>query len=122
MADEFDDLFRSGASVWLKIGGAALAMMVFGVIGFTRSKRRGGFGEGIEDPAMIAITIAGLTVAGALIGGLLAMKDIVQERKANGQAISWPMRMIFDIGILNVLFFWVPLAFVCITLILIVVL
>ncbi|MEZ6125856.1 MAG: hypothetical protein R3C49_22240 [Planctomycetaceae bacterium] len=107
LGSSFDDLFSGGASVWLKIVGGAVVTPIAVVVIALRSKRRGGV-DLPHDPAVIGISLAGCSVVGAVLGGLLSLKDVVQTRLADGKPVSFPLRLLFGFGIWSLLLVWFP--------------
>ncbi len=110
MGSSFNDLFRGGRSVWLKIIGAAVAAPLATVVAGVRAS--GGGGSPIPtDPATVSAILFGATLVGALVGSALVLKDIVCRRKSEGLHVSFPLRLMFGFGIFSLLFVWVPLGF-----------
>jgi len=107
LGSSFNDLFAGGASVWLKIVGGAIATPLAVMVLVLRSKRRGNTALP-DDPAIIAIAIAGCGMVGAGLGGLLSLKDVVQTRLADGKPVSLPLKLLFGFGIWSLLLVWFP--------------
>lgn len=111
LGSSFNDLFAGGASVWLKIVGGAIATSVVVTLMALRSKRRGGM-ELPESPVVIAAVIGGAAIVGAVLGGLLSMKDVVQNRLAAGKPVAFPLKLLFGFGMWSLLLVWFPAAIV----------
>jgi hypothetical protein len=103
----FAELFSSDKSVWLKmLGGAVVTAMFAGFQIFKISQERG---EDIsKHPMLIAIILASSTVVGALLGGLLSLKDVVQMRMAEGRPVALPLKLMFGYGVWSLLLIWSP--------------
>ncbi len=106
LGSSFGDFFAGGASVWLKIGIGAFATPVAVVVLGLRAKRRGGLE--LPSPAIIAVILASSTLVGAVLGGLLTMKDVVQSRMAEGKPVGFPLKLLFGFGMMSLLFVWFP--------------
>jgi hypothetical protein len=111
MGSVFDELFRSGRSAWLKIGGAALAtpLIVFALL--AKAQRRGQANLG-NDPATLAMIAGGSALAGAFLGASLSLKDIVNHRIDRNEPVPFLLEIFFGMGAISLLAVWVPLAFV----------
>ena len=107
LGSSFNDLFAGGASVWLKIIGGAFATPVAVVFFGLRASRRGGT-ELPENSAVIAAILSGCAVIGAILGGLLSLKDVVQTRLAVGKPVAFPLKLLFGFGIWSLLLVWFP--------------
>lgn len=104
-------MFSGGASVWLKILGGAIATPVIVAAVANRARRRGGV-EFSSDPVMIAVLLMGCALLGAVLGGLLSMKDVVQARLAAGKPVAFPLKVLFGFGIWSLVLVWSPLVIV----------
>ena len=111
MGSTFDDLFRSGSSAWLKIGGAALATPLL-VLAFLRKQERRGGDNALEDPKTLILTLGLSALVGAFLGASLTLKDVVNERVNRNEPVPFLLEIFFGMGIISVLAVWVPLAFV----------
>lgn len=107
IGSSFNDLFSGGASVWLKIVGGAIATPLAVVVLVLRSKRRGSIALP-DDPAILAIALAGCAMVGAGLGGLLSLKDVVQTLLADGKPVLFPLKLLFGFGIWSLLLVWFP--------------
>lgn len=107
LGSSFNDLFAGGASVWLKIAGGAIATPVAVALIALRSKRRGGM-ELPESPVVIAAVLGSCAIVGAVLGGLLSMKDVVQNRLADGKPVAFPLKLLFGFGMWSLLLIWFP--------------
>ncbi len=68
------------------------------------------YGKDASFNPMIALAIAsGSAFVGACLGGLLAAKDRVAERMLEGQAVAFPLRMLFGYGLWSLLAVWFPI-------------
>ena len=105
MKSSFNDLFSGGASVWLKIAGAAIVAPAI-VFGASRKMARQGNELFADLPTTIGV-LAGTSVVGAFLGAALSMKDVVAKRIEDGKPVNWFLRLFFARGILTVLA-WVP--------------
>ena len=111
MGSTFDDLFRSGSSAWLKIGGSALATPLL-VLAFLRKQERRGGDNALEDPKTLILTLGLSALVGAFLGASLTLKDVVNERVNRNEPVPFLLEIFFGMGIISVLAVWVPLAFV----------
>ncbi len=110
-ATAFDDLFRGGASVWAKIGGAAIATPLTLFVITRRMAKRG---EEVHFDSGTQIVILLLSVVvGAFIGASLSMKDIVERRKARKKRVPFFLDLLYGKGIISLLVFWAPFAIIC---------
>src|SRR5690606_17408837 len=97
--------------VWLKIVGGAIATPIAVIIMALRAKRRGGLTLP-DSPVVIAAVLGSCAIVGAVLGGLLSMKDVVQTRLADGKPVAFPLRLLFGFGMLLLLLIWFPGAIV----------
>ena len=111
LGSSFNDLFAGGASVWLKIVGGAIATPIAVIIMALRAKRRGGLTLP-DSPVVIAAVLGSCAIVGAVLGGLLSMKDVVQTRLADGKPVAFPLRLLFGFGMWSLLLIWFPGAIV----------
>ena len=86
---EFDSLFQGNRSIWFKIGGGALVGILLG--GFAMLKE----GKKLADSVQVGIVI-GTALIGAIVGLVLATKDIVRQRQENGQSVNPLLSRIFS--------------------------
>jgi len=105
MKSSLNELFSGGASVWVKIVGAAIAVPVVVLVASRRMARQGNdlFADG---PTAVGV-LAGCAVVGAFLGAALSMKDVVAKRIEEGKPVNWFLRLFFARGILTV-FAWIP--------------
>lgn len=107
----FNDLFSGGASVWLKIlGGAVITPIIF-VSQLIAALDKSG-SELSENPTFIAVVFAVFASVGAVLGGLLSLKDVVQTRLAHGKPVSFALKLLFGFGLKSLLYVWFPLVIV----------
>jgi len=107
IGSSFNDLFAGGASVWLKIIGGAIATPVAVAFFALRANRKSGT-ELPASPAVFAAILGGCAIIGAVLGGLLSLKDVVQTRLAEGKAVTFPLKLLFGFGIWSLLLVWFP--------------
>ena len=105
MNSSFNDLFSGGASVWLKIAGAAVVAPLI-VYGATRKMARRGNDPFADTQTTLAV-LASSAVVGAFLGAVLSMKDIVKKRIEDGKPVNWILMLFFARGIITV-FAWIP--------------
>ena len=103
------DIFTSDKSVWLKMLGAAVATPVLLVIVMKKAQRRGGPAIDLTSPKNLALLL-GSTVVGAVLGGLLTAKDVIQRRMQKGEPVAFPWILLFGKGLISLLCVWFPLA------------
>jgi hypothetical protein len=104
-----NDLFSGGASVWFKIGGAAVATPLIAFFSALRAERSEDMHHP-RDPWLMATIFICLTVAGAVLGAALSLKDIVQARMTAGRPVAFPLKLFFGFGIWSLLLVWCPLS------------
>lgn len=107
LVSTFDELFRGGTPVWLKIVVGAVATPILVLVCGLRANRRGGTGFP-NDPIIIAAIFGGSAIVGAVLGAALSLKDVVQSRLADGKPVAFPLRALFGFGIWSLLLVWVP--------------
>ena len=107
----FNDLFSGGAYVWLKILGGAVVTSIIVAFKAIPILAENGI-ELSKNPAVIAGVVAGSASVGAVLGGLLSLKDVVQTRLAHGKPVSFALKLLFGFGLKSLLFVWFPLAIV----------
>ncbi len=107
LGSSFNDLFSGGASVWMKILGAAVAVPV-AVFVYGRKATRNSSSGPFSDSATLAMILIGSSAVGAFLGAALSMKDVVDRRRANGQPVAFPLRLLFGFGIFSI-FAWIPI-------------
>lgn len=106
----FNDLFSGGASVWLKILGGAVITSI--IVTMNAIPLLAESGIDVEDPTVIAGLLAGSAPVGAVLGGLLALKDVVETRLAARKPVSFSLKLLFGFGLKSLLLVWFPLAIV----------
>jgi hypothetical protein len=107
----FNELFTSDRSVGLKMLGGAIVTTVFvayQILKFSKDHAD----EVAKHPAAIAIILSSSAIAGALLGGILSLKDVVQIRMAEGRPVAFPLKLLFGYGVWSVLFIWSPVMIV----------
>ena len=110
-----NDLFTGGASVWIKIIGAAVVTPVI-VFASNRRGRNGGVNFLSDFPTAIAV-FGGAAIVGAFLGAALSMRDVVDRRLADGKPVGSVLRLFFGRGITTVLV-WIPLFIVLLVVVL----
>lgn len=110
MSSVFDELFRSGRSSWLKIGGAALATPLVVMAGLAKMQRRGHVTLDNE-PTTLAMIVGLSALAGVFLGSSLILKDIVDYRIDRNEPVPFLLEIFFGMGLISLLAVWVPLAF-----------
>lgn len=115
MKSSFNDLFSGGASVWLKIAGAAIVAPLI-VFGATRKMARQGNDPFANTQTALAV-LAGSAVVGAFLGAALSMKDVVKKRIEDGKPVNWILKLFFARGIVTV-FAWIPFFIIALVLVL----
>jgi hypothetical protein len=103
----FAELFSSDKSVWLKMLGGAVVTAMFAGFQILKFGREHG-DEITKRPGMIALILAISALVGALLGGFLSLKDVVQMRMAEGRPVTLPLKLMFGYGVWSVLFIWSP--------------
>lgn len=111
MGSTFDDVFRSGASIWVKIGVGAVAAPLF-VLFYGLRGGRGGAMDIREHPIASTVGMLCVAVVGGFLSAALTFKDVVSERMANGQHVPLPLKLLFGYGMKSLLLVWVPLVFI----------
>lgn len=102
----FDEVFRSGSSVWIKMATGAVATCIMVALGLARSVRRGGELE--LDNTIVGVIFAGAAVIGAAMGAALSFKDVVETRRVEGKPVAFPLKLLFGYGIWSLLLIWFP--------------
>lgn len=97
----------SGISVWLKIFGGAIATPVAVAVLVFRGLRRGAIAIP-ESPSLIAAALGVCAMVGAVLGGLLSLKDVVQNRLAERKPVSFVFKLLFGFGMWSLLLVWFP--------------
>lgn len=110
MGSTLDDILKSGASIWVKMGIGAIvspiAVLFYGLRG-----GRGGAMDIRTHPVSSAVGLLGVAVVGAVCGAALTVKDVVEARMEQEQSVPFPLRLLFGYGLKSLLLVWVPLAF-----------
>ena len=104
----FGDFFAGVKPVWIKIIVGAIAMpivLIFRVV----STDRASASRFLSGPAATAGLLATGALVGAVLGGSLAMKEIINARLAAGRSVSWPFRLAFCCGNVSLLLVWGPI-------------
>ena len=86
---------------WLDVASVAVAVLVF------RGLRRGAIAIP-ESPALIAAALGVCAMVGAVLGGLLSLKDVVQNRLAERKPVSFVFKLLFGFGMWSLLLVWFP--------------
>ena len=89
---EFDEVFRGDRSVWLKMVGCALVTVFVVLISMARMAARGARGIELTGRAIVAAALVAAGI-GALIGLTLALKDVVERRRAGGLPVNPVLRL-----------------------------
>lgn len=98
------------ATILMKMLVGAFATPILLVAMMAKANRRAGKPLDFTDPMMIVGVIAAIPV-GAVLGALLTVKDVVQERVARKAHVPFPLLMLFGKGILSALL-WIPFVIV----------
>ncbi len=104
----FGDFLAGGKPVWMKIVVGAIAtpiILIFRVMSTDRARAS----RFLSGPAATAGLIAAGVLVGAMLGGSLAMKEIVDARLAAGRSVSWPFRLAFCWGNVSLVLVWGPI-------------
>lgn len=106
MPSFIDDMVAEGQSLWLKMAGGAIVTPFIVVAALMKADRKN---SELDVSALPLIAIGGgAVIAGALVGALLAAKDVVASRRAAGQPVPLPLKLLLGYGIWSALL-WVPL-------------
>ena len=103
----FEDFCAGGAPVWMKMIGSAVATPVIVLVGIARAGRGGGITLPQNGMTYVGI-LGGSVVLGAFLGGLLSLKDVVQDRLSSRKPVPFPLKLLFGFGIWSLLLVWFP--------------
>lgn len=106
----WNDVFRSGASLWLKMLGGAVVTGSAALIGLGKMTSEAGHEP--HTPGFVAGVTGVAAVVGALLGAALCIKDVVQARLAAELPVAWTLRVLFAHGMVSLLCVWCPLVIV----------
>lgn len=102
------DVFATNA-IWLKMLGGAVATPILIVLVALRASRRGQAMD-LTSPIMV-MALIGAIPAGAVIGALFTVKEVVEQRLQTGAPVALPFVLLFGKGFVSALL-WVPLVIV----------
>ena len=103
--------FQSGNSIWVKTIAAAV---IVPIIVFSLGHRR----EGEKGPSLPTDTVSvvciaiGCVIGGGILGATLGLKDIIRQRRAAGERVYLPLRLLFGYRVFSLILVWIPLAIV----------
>ena len=98
---EFDELFRSDKSIWLKAIGAAAAG---GIAAFAAVKKNRDLGIGLASTIVI-----GGAVIGCIMGVMLSLKDIVRRRIESGETVHPLLKLYLGMRFVSVIVWFVTI-------------
>jgi hypothetical protein len=103
----FEELFASGAPFWLKMIGGAIVTPLIACGTAWKMKERGEV-KLPTDPLMLVAIVGAISAVGALLGGFLSIKDVVEARMDVGRPVAFPLKLLFGYGTASLLFVWFP--------------
>ncbi len=94
------------------IGGAVVGPMAI-FVAYSRRRRKD---PDFQMPATedLLKTIPIIMLAGVFAATAFSLQDVVSRRIDRGAHVPWPMRIAFGLGMISVIFVWVPVALVTI--------
>ena len=103
--------FQSGNSIWVKTIAAAVIVPI--VVFSLGHRREGEKGPSLPTDTVSVVCIAiGCVIGGGILGAALGLKDIVRRRRAAGEPVSLPLKLLFGYGVFSLILVWMPLAIV----------
>ena len=112
---KFEELFKSGKSVWLKMLGGALAGGAASCIAIFRAHGQNVGKEGTEHFEIFFVI--GATALGAIVAAALSLKDVVRGRIAEGSKVNPILKLYFGMGCATMAVWGVTAIFILVALI-----